>query len=70
MIAHEDPGVDSAFRFNNVLPQSLQEFAPVLIVAEDVRLIVPAHHDVMQRSGNVQARFSWHASSLFTIADD
>jgi len=53
MIAHEDPGVDRAFRFNNVLSQSLEEFIPVLIVAEYIRFVVPAHHDVMQRTGDI-----------------
>ena len=53
MIGHEDPCVDRALRFDNLLSQSLQEFVPVLIITEDICLIIPANHDMVQCSGDI-----------------
>jgi hypothetical protein len=47
MIAHEDPCVNGTFGFGYVLPQALQELAPILIIDEDIRFVVSPDHDVV-----------------------
>ena len=53
MVVHEDPCVDKAVTFVDVLAESIKELELVLIVFEDGRAIDPSDHDVVQGTGNV-----------------
>ena len=53
MIVHKDPGVDCALPLQNGLAESFEEPGLVLVVSEDVCLIDPPHHDMMQGAGYV-----------------
>ena len=53
MIVHEDPGVDKAVAFADVLAEAIEESDLVLVVFEDGRAIDPSDHDVMQGTGDV-----------------
>ena len=59
-IEHEDPGVDETFPVGNVLPEALKEPRLVLIIVEYLRLVDSSHHDMVQGSGYVQSRLTWH----------
>ena len=53
VVVHEDPCVDKAVTFADVLAESIEESTLVLVVFEDGRAIDPADHDVMQGTGNI-----------------
>jgi hypothetical protein len=53
MVVHEDPGVDGTFGVLDVLAQALKEPGFVLCIAEDVRLVDPPDHDVVQGAGDI-----------------
>ena len=67
MIVHKDPGVDEAFSLNDVLAQSFQKQCFVPVIFENVGLIDPAHHDVMQCAGGVKASLAWHEAILCVL---
>lgn len=64
MVVHEDPGVDRAFSFCDVFPQPFQKAGLVLVICEDIGFVDPAHHDVMQGAGGVEAGFARHGLSI------
>ncbi len=53
MVAHEYPGINATFSISDVPAEALKEPRLVLIVPEDRRLVDSAHHDMVERSGNV-----------------
>ena len=53
VIVHEDPRVNKAAAFVDVLAESIKELELVLVVFEDGRAIDPSDHDVVQGTGNV-----------------
>ena len=64
MVVHERPGVDCAFAFSDGLSESFEESGLVFVVAEDVGLVYPADHDVVQGAGDVQSCLAWHVGIL------
>ena len=52
VVVYEDPGVDKAMAFADVLAEAIEESDLVLVVFEDGRSIDPADHDVMQGTGD------------------
>ena len=53
VVVYEDPGVDKAMAFADVLAEAIEESDLVLVVFEDGRSVGPADHDVMQGTGDV-----------------
>jgi len=53
MVVHEDPGVDKAMAFADVLAEAIEKSDLVLVVFEDGISVDPADHDVMQGTGDV-----------------
>jgi len=41
MVAHENPGIDRAFTFLDVLAQPFKKAGPVFIIPENIRLVDP-----------------------------
>ncbi len=64
MIAHKDPGIDTALPFSHRLTESLKKLGSVLVVLEDCGFVDAAHHDMMQGTGDVQSGLSWHRAIL------
>jgi len=64
VIVHKDPGVDRAFPLQNGLAESFEEPGFVFVVSEDVRLVDPPDHDVMQGAGDVQSCLAGHGRIL------
>ncbi len=53
VIVHKCPGVDCAFPLQNGLAESFEEPGFVFVVSEDVCLVDPPHHDMVQGAGDV-----------------
>ena len=53
VVLHEDPGVDKAVAFADILAEAIEKSDLVLVVFEDGRSVGPADHDVMQGTGDV-----------------
>lgn len=53
VVVHKYPGIDRAFPVDDVLAKPLKEQGLVLVVLEDIRLIDPAHHDMVQGAGDI-----------------
>ena len=53
VVVHEDPCVNKAVTFVDVLAEAIEESDLVLAVFEDGISVDPADHDVMQGTGDV-----------------
>jgi hypothetical protein len=53
VVVHEDPSVDKALAFNDILAEAIEETDFVLVVFENSRSVDPADHDVMQGTGDI-----------------
>jgi hypothetical protein len=60
VVVHKDPGIDGTFSLNNILAEALKKARFVFIVVKYVGLVDAPHHDMVQGSGYVQSRLSWH----------
>ena len=53
VIAHEDPCVNRAFSFFDVLAKPFEEAGFIFVVSENIRFVDPSHHDMVQGTGDV-----------------
>jgi len=53
VVVYEDPAVDKAVAFDDILAEAIEELDLVLVVFEDGRSIDPSDHIVMQGTGDV-----------------
>ena len=64
VIAHEDPGVQLPAEQLDGAAQQAQEFAPVLVVDENLTSLVSTRGHVPEGAGMIEAEGSAHADSI------
>ena len=64
VVVHQHPCINGTISFQDVLPEPFKEFGFILVVFEYLRFVNPPHHDMVQRSGNVQSCLAWHGTSV------
>jgi hypothetical protein len=60
VVIHEDPGIDGTFFLYSVPSEALKKTRLVLIVVEYVSLVDSPHHNMVQGSGHIESRLTWH----------
>ena len=60
VVAHKRPCVNRALPFRYRVAQTLYEQGPILIVVKYIGFVDAPHHDVVQRSGDVESGLSRH----------
>ena len=64
MIRDEHPCVTGSFTLREEFRKALQKILPVPVVYEYLSTLDTPDHDVLQKTGRVQAGLSWHCSIL------
>jgi len=64
VIAHQTIGMHLPTRFPAILAQSGKKLKPAFVIPEDVLALVSTIHDVINRSGVLNAEFSRHLLAL------
>lgn len=64
MVAHEGKGIDGAGSVLYDVAESIQKLLPVEVINEEITLIDPPQHYVMEGSPCIQAGVTWHKVTL------
>ena len=64
VVVHQYPRINRTICFQDVLPEPFKKCGFILGVPEYLSLVYPSHHDVVQRSPDVQPCLAWHGVSI------
>lgn len=60
MIREEGPGVAGRLRLRKKRGKATDEIIAIPVVPEDIPALDPPDHDVVERTGDIEAGLSWH----------
>jgi hypothetical protein len=68
MVRHQNPGIQTrAAGLADTFRKPLQESLSIIIVTKNVASFNPSRHDMINQSGYIQSRLSWHIIYLVIL---